>query len=450
MTNLLKNNTFPHDLDPMFVSGTASAGGGAVTITLNSDSSSTPGIFGLTSGVGLQDVNSWKISYTGAAGTRLTDLSFNPTGGAATAGNTTGGNNGLDQTLNYFSNVYPGAVFLPAVKAFTTGTFTGGLVGADVAAPTFANLAPAPSNGTNQWWTMNMTFPTSNFTNGRAFTFTVGRGQQHTSAVGTFAAPQGGAPFAGPNSGGTTSDPSADILGGANLIPEQTTLVAGVGQGMAFSGHIFDGANSVAFNGTMNNTVGFGYSVLDGFGFINMEAAATGSLTIPPAVASPTVVSRKTHGGAGTFDIPIAGTECRDGGATGSYTLVFTFANTISRFGGAVVADGIGNVSSTSLAGNAVTVNLTNVTNAQRVTVSLVDVHDSAGNVSASMPAVLRVLIGDTSNNGSVTGTDVSQTKGQSGAPVTIANFREDVVVNGAISGTDVSSVKGHTGTAVP
>ena len=236
MTNLLQNNTFQHDLDPHFVSGTASAGGGTVTITVNSDSSSTAPIFGLVSGVGLQDTNSWKMSYTGPAGSSLTDLTFNPGGTAATAGNPTGGNNGLDSTVTYFSNIYPGVVFMPANKAFTTGTFSGGLVAADVAAPTFSNAAPLPSVA-NQWWTMAMTFPTGNFTNNRGFTFTVGRGQQHSSSVGTFAAPQGGAPFAGPNSGATVSDPSADILGGAVLIPEGTVQQI-AGSSMTFGGHI--------------------------------------------------------------------------------------------------------------------------------------------------------------------------------------------------------------------
>ena len=79
MRNLLQNSTFQHDLDPMFVRGTATASnGGTVTITLNSDSSNIPGIFGLTTGVGLQDKNSWKVSYSGPAGSFLTDLTFNP------------------------------------------------------------------------------------------------------------------------------------------------------------------------------------------------------------------------------------------------------------------------------------------------------------------------------------------------------------------------------------
>ena len=453
MTNLLQNNTFPHDLDPHFSKGTATAGGGTVTITLHSDGSSTAPTYGLTNGVGLQDFNSFKISYTGAG--HLVNLTFNPAGTAATAGNPTGGNNGLDSTITYFSNLYPGTVWMPATKAFTTGTFTGGLVAGDVAAPTFSNLAPLPSNGTNQWWTMAMTFPTGNFSNNRSFGFTVGRGQQHSSTVGTFAAPQGGAPFAGPNSGATISDPNGDQLGGAVLLPEGTGTS---GTGMAFSGTISDsfppGPNgptaTFPFSGTMNNVIGSGYSILDGYGFINAEAAATGSLIIPGQATLVSVVSRKTHGGAGVFEIPAASVECRDGGANGDYTLVFTYSNPISRIGGAVVAEGSAAVSSTSIAGNTVIVNLTNVLNAQRLHVNVLDVHDSVGNVSAATPTNMRFLIGDAGNNGAVSGTDVSQVKFQSGNATIAGNFRTDVVASGSISGTDVSATKNRSGTAVP
>src|SRR5205814_10466130 len=46
-------------------------------------------------------------------------------------------------------------------------------------------------------------------------------------------------------------------------------------------------------------------------------------------------VSRKTHGGAGTFDVdlPITGTpgiECRTGGATNDYTMVATFSGNVT------------------------------------------------------------------------------------------------------------------------
>jgi hypothetical protein len=70
--------------------------------------------------------------------------------------------------------------------------------------------------------------------------------------------------------------------------------------------------------------------------------------------------------------------------------------------------------------------------------------------VSPSLSGTLRVLIGDTSGNGSVSGTDVAQTKLQAGAAVGAGNFREDVVVSGSINGTDVASVKLRSGTSVP
>jgi hypothetical protein len=60
------------------------------------------------------------------------------------------------------------------------------------------------------------------------------------------------------------------------------------------------------------------------------------------------------------------------------------------------------------------------------------------------------VLIGDTSGNGIVNSSDVGQTKGQSGQPVTNSNFREDVNASGTISSTDVAIVKSDVGHALP
>jgi hypothetical protein len=60
------------------------------------------------------------------------------------------------------------------------------------------------------------------------------------------------------------------------------------------------------------------------------------------------------------------------------------------------------------------------------------------------------MLAGDASGNKTVNGTDVSQTKLQSGALVGAANFREDVNASGAINGTDVSLVKLLSGSGLP
>ncbi len=166
-------------------------------------------------------------------------------------------------------------------------------------------------------------------------------------------------------------------------------------------------------------------------------------------------VSTKTHGAAGPFNIPLPlstpfGVECRSGGVGGNHTLVFTFTNPVTG-GSAAVTTGTGSVSgSPGFVGNTMTVNLTGVSNAQLITVTLSGVTDNSAQVLPNTPVSMRVLAGDTTGNGSVTATDVSQTKAQTGAIVSAANFREDVVVNGSINGSDVSLVKLFTGTAVP
>jgi hypothetical protein len=97
------------------------------------------------------------------------------------------------------------------------------------------------------------------------------------------------------------------------------------------------------------------------------------------ALAPTNVVSRKTHGGAGTFDINLpltgsVGVECRSGGATNDYQMVISFATPVT-VGGASVTSGTGSVSSFSVSGSQVTVNLAGVTNAQRITVTLSNVN---------------------------------------------------------------------------
>ena len=143
-----------------------------------------------------------------------------------------------------------------------------------------------------------------------------------------------------------------------------------------------------------------------------------------------------------------AGVECRSGGGTNDYQIIFSFPSAVT-FNSASVTAGTGSVSGSSGGGTtAVTVNLTGVTNAQRITIRLLSVTNgtSTGDVLVQMG----VLVGDTSGNGSVNASDVSQTKLQSGQTITNANFRTDVNVNGTINASDVSLVKSRTGTALP
>src|SRR5205814_3906310 len=149
-------------------------------------------------------------------------------------------------------------------------------------------------------------------------------------------------------------------------------------------------------------------------------------------------VSRKVHGAAGAFDVDLPlsgkpGIECRSAGTNGNYTLIFTFANPLSRVGGASITMGIGSVVSSNIDSNDAhnyIVNLTGVSNAQVITVGLADLTGSAGDFSGAVSVTMGVLVGDTTGNGAVNSSDIAQTQSQSGQPVTSSNLREDVTGN--------------------
>jgi hypothetical protein len=179
--------------------------------------------------------------------------------------------------------------------------------------------------------------------------------------------------------------------------------------------------------------------------------------TIPIPVQLNAVVSRKVHGDAGPFDInlPVTGAhgiECRSGGADGDYTIVFKFAETLTGVGSARVSSGNGRVVSGAIGSDSheYIVDLTGVTNAQHLFVTLRGVSDSAGHSSDAISAPMSVLLGDTSADRSVNSADISQTKSRSGQPVSSTNFRSDVTVDGSINSADISQVKSKSGTALP
>lgn len=197
------------------------------------------------------------------------------------------------------------------------------------------------------------------------------------------------------------------------------------------------------------------------------DASDIGAVELGVGVHPIAATSLKVHGDAGSFPInlPLTGTpgiECRSGGPNGDYQLIVTFSQPIT-FSTAAVTSGTGHVSGASVTrdsysrrlrnsdGNSetqVTINLTGVANAQVITVGLFDVTDGTHNGDVGIR--MAVLVGDTTANGTVNVTDISQTKSQSGHAVTADNFRADVTANGVITATDVSLVKSKSGTALP
>ena len=172
----------------------------------------------------------------------------------------------------------------------------------------------------------------------------------------------------------------------------------------------------------------------------------------PSAPKAQGAVSRRTHGAAGTFDIPLPladsiGIECRSGGVTSDYQIIIDFTDPV-MVGSASMTSGTGSVSSFSVSGSEVTVNLTGVSNIQRITVTLFNVTD--GTYVRDVPVSMGVLIGDVFGNGAIYSSAINLTKSQLGQVVTGSNFREDVNASGSINAADVALVKTKLGTALP
>lgn len=187
--------------------------------------------------------------------------------------------------------------------------------------------------------------------------------------------------------------------------------------------------------------------------FIDIGLSGPSGLAVVDSLQLTSAVSRKTHGTAGTFDVnlPLAGEpglECRN--SAGKHKFVFSFNNTVVSGGASVTLGTGGVVGSPIFSGNTMTVNLTGVTDVQKITVTLTDVTDTSAHVLPSTDVSANMLISDTSANKIVSTFDVRQTRLQVGVPVTSANFREDVKPDGSITSIDVRQVQSRVGNSLP
>jgi len=187
--------------------------------------------------------------------------------------------------------------------------------------------------------------------------------------------------------------------------------------------------------------------------------AASGTVAVTPsaaaALALAQVQSRKTHGAAGTFDIPIDATQPVGGAVSvepraigAGHTVVFQFNGAIAAAGTVACTDAasapIGSCSAAAV-GNDVEVTLNGIPDTRRVTVSLTNVNGAGVNAAAA----LGFLLGDVNGSRSVTAADALAAKGKSAQAVNVTNFMFDVNLTGGITGTDILAVKGRSGQAL-
>jgi hypothetical protein len=266
------------------------------------------------------------------------------------------------------------------------------------------------------------------------------------SPTGTHFDPDGTITMYVPKSGalGVGNPHAGDLLGaiGGKTITGDTPQTKNLERSTAFVDHTFIKGNSD-----------------------NSYPAATytlaGNVSCPSGNIVPIgAVSRKTHVGAGDFDVdlPLIGTpgiECRLGGAnTGNHKMVITFSGPVTVNGksnpspadGSVT--GVGSISAITINGSTVTVDLTGVANAQTITVNLTNVSDTlrSGNVAVPMS----VLLADVNKTARVDSNDVFEVRQNSLTAPTNTTFRDDIDLSGRIDSNDVFVARQQTLTGLP
>jgi N-acetylneuraminic acid mutarotase len=255
--------------------------------------------------------------------------------------------------------------------------------------------------------------------------------------------------------------PTPNRVPGSGVVTGQLWLFGGNNLNTATNASTFyDPASDTWFAGPLLNVArsfiggtAIGTALLAAGGALtddHTDFATTETSSCHAVPVAQSAFSRKIHGGVGPFDISLLNNvevECRRGGATNDYQMIINFANPVT-VDSASVTSGTGSVSSFSVSGSQVTVNLTGVISAQRIILTLFNVND--GTHSGDVPIPMRVLVGDVNGNAVVNSSDVSLTKAQVGQPVTGSDFREDVNADGVINSVDVALVKAKVGTGLP
>lgn len=200
-----------------------------------------------------------------------------------------------------------------------------------------------------------------------------------------------------------------------------------------------NGKITLSVSGTSGSTYGM-------IATLELTALNAGGVAAPQLTD---ILSRKTQG-ANVWNLPIYESwtntsiiESRQPTVSGSHQLVFSFDQPVT--GGTVsVVSGTATVSGISFAGSQMTVNLTNASDIQYLTLKLSNIQ-GIGSVYNGISAV-GLLCGDVDGNLTVNSTDLSQVTSWYGWSILWYLFLNDVNCDGLINTTDQSLVTSKLG----
>ncbi len=170
---------------------------------------------------------------------------------------------------------------------------------------------------------------------------------------------------------------------------------------------------------------------------------------IPPALVS--AVSRKAHGAAGTFDLPLSlvpTSPTIEPRLSTTATVVLTF-NVPIISANAAVTEGTATTGALTFVGNDVVVPLANVADRNYTTVTLTNVA-SASATGGTASVRIGLLVGDVNQNGVVLVSDLALVNTQLSQLTTAANYLKDVNASGTISVADKGLTNANLSQGLP
>jgi hypothetical protein len=252
-----------------------------------------------------------------------------------------------------------------------------------------------------------------------------------------------------PGFGGTFQVQSGGYIGTFNPANLATNYVNDTGASFSTASYSFTVPANTAVTITVNEVVTAGGS--DPYTLTIGGLCGVGS----PVMAS--AVSRKVHGLAGAFDLPLVltangvvnhnpTTEPRAGP---TQMVVFTFNKPVTS-GSAAIAEGVGVVGAPTFVGNEMRVPLTAVSDRQYITVNASGVIGADTSTGGLGSARVGLLAGNVLQTRNGTLADALMIAPQQAQPVTGSTYLLDVFVDGALNVADLLISSGNFAQSLP